>query len=341
MLASDLHVHLDGSLRDETLVALSRDAGLIPATADGDEFVRRLRFRPGMSLSSCLSRFDITVGLLQTRRALARVARELMCDSYRDGVRHAEIRFCPTLHTREGLSEGDALTAVLQGIDQGVGQALASAPADRLSARVVVSVLQGMTEEEASALVDLAVGFADLGVVGVDLAGDEALFDAAPYARPFARAADAGLGVTVHAGESGDAGNVAAAVETLGADRIGHGVSAASHADTMSLLADRNVAVEVCLSSNLHTGATASLAAHPLGALVGAGVPVALATDNRFFSGTSLSHEYELAVSETGASLDLIARSVLTSADAAFLPDDDRAALHELYGSSLEPARSE
>jgi adenosine deaminase len=341
MLASDLHVHLDGSLRDDTLVALSRDAGLIPATGDGDEFARRLRFRPGMSLSSCLSRFDVTVGLLQTRRALERVARELVCDSYLDGVRHAEIRFCPALHTREGLPEGDALTAVLRGIEQGVGEALASAPADRLSARVVISVLEGMSEEEARALVDLAIGFADLGVVGVDLAGDEALFDAARYARPFARAADAGLGVTVHAGEGGDAGNVAAAVEVLGADRIGHGVGAASHPDTMSLLADRNVAVEVCLSSNLHTGAVESIGAHPLCTLVEAGVPVALATDNRFFSATSLSHEYELAISEAGASPEVVARSVLTGASAAFLPDDDRAALHELYGSSLGPARSE
>ncbi len=251
------------------------------------------------------------------------------------------IRFCPALHTREGLSRSDAVTAVLRGIEQGVGEALASAPADRLSARVVISVLEGMSEEEAGALVDLAIGFADLGVLGVDLAGDEALFDAARYARPFARAADAGLGVTVHAGEGGNAGNVAAAVQILGADRIGHGVGAASDPGTMSLLADRDVAVEVCLSSNLHTGAVGSLGAHPLCTLVEAGVPVALATDNRFFSGTSLSHEYELAISETGASQELVARSVLTSANAAFLPDDDRAALYELYGSSLGPARSE
>ena len=340
MLASDLHVHLDGSLRSDTLVALSRDAGLIPATGDAEEFTRRLRFRPGLSLASCLTRFDITVGLLQTRRALERVARELGCDCYLDGVRHPEIRFCPALHTREGLSLDDAVMSVLRGAEQGIGEALASAPVDRMSTRVVISVLEGMSEEEAGALVDLAIGLADFGVTGVDLAGDEALFDPALYARPFARAADAGLGVTVHAGEGGDAGNVAAAVEVLRADRIGHGVSAASDPGTMSLLVDRGVVVEVCLSSNLHTGAVESLGAHPLVKLVDAGVPVALATDNRFFSDTSLSHEYELAVSEAGASLEQIERSVLVSADAAFLPDDDRAALRELYRASLGPARS-
>ncbi|MCK4408921.1 MAG: adenosine deaminase [Candidatus Eisenbacteria sp.] len=341
MLASDLHVHLDGSLRDDTLVALSRHAGLIPATADAEQFIRRLRFRPGMSLASCLSRFDVTVGLLQTRRALERVARELVSDCYVDGVRHAEIRFCPVLHTREGLSSDDAVMSVLGGAEQGVGEAPASAPADRMSARVIISVLEGMSEEEAGALVDLAIGLADFGVAGVDLAGDEALFDPARYARPFARARDAGLGVTVHAGEGGDAANVAAAVEILRANRIGHGVSAASDPGTMSLLVDRGIAVEVCLSSNLHTGAVESLGAHPLCRLVDAGVPVALATDNRFFSDTSLSHEYKLAVNEAGASMELIERSVLVSADAAFLPDDDRAALRELYRASLGPASAE
>jgi len=341
MLASDLHVHLDGSLRSDTLVALSRDAGLIPATGDADEFTRRLRFRPGMSLASCLTRFDVTVGLLQTRRALERVARELVCDCYLDGVRHAEIRFCPALHTREGLSLDDAVMSVLRGAEQGVGEALASARVHRMSTRVVISILEGMSEEEAGALVDLAIGLTDFGVAGVDLAGDEALFDAARYARPFARAADAGLGVTVHAGEGGDPGNVAAAVRYLRAVRIGHGVSAASDPGTMSLLADRGVVVEVCLSSNLHTGAVESLGTHPLVRLLDAGVPVALATDNRFFSGTSLSHEYELAVSEAGASQEQMERSVLVSADAAFLPDDDRAALRELYRVSLGPAWSE
>ena len=341
MLASDLHVHLDGSLRDETLVALSRDAGLIPATADADEFVRRLRFRPGASLRSCLTRFDITVGLLQTRRALERVARELVCDCYLDGVRHTEMRFCPVLHTRKGLSSDDAVMSVLRGTEQGIGEALASAPADWMSTRVIISVLQGMSEEEARELADLAIGLVDFGVAGVDLAGDEALFDPARYGRSFARAAEAGLGVTVHAGESGNAGNVVAAVEILHADRIGHGVSAASDTGTMALLADRGIAVEVCLSSNIHTGAVESLGGHPLVRLADAGVPVALATDNRFFSATSLSHEYELAVNEAGASRELIAQSVLRSADAAFLADDDRATLRELYRVSLGSASAE
>jgi adenosine deaminase len=215
-----------------------------------------------------------------------------------------------------------------------MGEAVSGTSGEWMSARAIVSVLEGMSEEEAGELVNLAIGFADSWVAGVDLAGDEALFDASRYARPFARASDAGLGVTVHAGEGSDAANVADAVEVLGADRIGHGVSAASDQGVMALLAERGTTVEVCLSSNVHTGAVESIEEHPFTVLSEAGVPVALATDNTFFSGTTLSREYELAAG-AGASPDVIAGSVLASADAAFLPDDDRAALRRLYASSL------
>jgi len=341
MLASDLHVHLDGSLRESTLVALAREVGLAPSSDDGSEFARRLRFSPGMSLTSCLSRFEVTVGLLQTKRALERVAAELVADCYLDGVRHAELRFCPALHTREGLSQADAVTAVMSGLQVGTAQATASAPGDRMSAVVVVSVLEGMSEEQTGELVDLAIRFADSGVAGVDLAGDEALFDPERHARPFSRASDAGLGVTVHAGEGGDASNVVAAVEELGANRIGHGVSASTDAGAMALLADRNVAVEICLSSNLHTGAVESLASHPLCVLANAGVPVVLATDNRFFSNTTLSHEYELAGAEAGAGAEILLGSIRTSAEAAFLPNDQRSVLRELYTGSADDSGEE
>jgi adenosine deaminase len=172
-------------------------------------------------------------------------------------------------------------------------------------------------------------------VVAVDLAGDESLFDADRYEAPLHRASDAGLFVTVHAGEGCDHSHVVAAVERLRANRIGHGVSAATDPATMALLADRGVAVEVCLSSNLHTGSVSSLAEHPLCTLARAGVPVAVCTDNRFFSDTTLSAEYELASSEAGAGSEVIRGSVLASAEHAFLPESERTRLRELYAASL------
>jgi len=339
MLASDLHVHLDGSIREDTLVSMARAAGVLASTSDAEEFLSRLRFRQGMTLASCLERFEVTVGLLQTPKSLVRVSRELVFDCYRDGVRHVEIRFCPALHTKEGLSMGDAVEAVLEGAERGTADATRDAASEWLSSRVIVSVLEGMSEEEALELVNLAIGHSDSGVAAVDLAGDESLFDADRYERPLRRASDAGLFVTVHAGEGGDPSHVAIAVDRLRASRIGHGVAAAEDPETMALLADRGVAVEVCLSSNLHTGAVASLAEHPLCSLARAGVPVAISTDNRFFSNTTLSAEYELASSEAGAGTEVVRGSVLASAEHAFLPESDRARLRALYAASLGDKR--
>jgi adenosine deaminase len=335
MLASDLHVHLDGSIRDGTLISMAREAGLVPTSAGDEEFLSRLRFCPGMSLASCLDRFGVTVGLLQTRRSLARVARELVCDCYLDGVRHLEIRFCPALHTRESLDAARAVEAVLEGTEEGVSQALRGACGEWLSARVVLAILQGMPEDLAESLVDIALGYRSSGVAGVDLAGDEALFNAVVYEKPLRRASDSGLFVTVHAGEGPDASHVLEAVTKLGASRVGHGVAAASDAGVVSLLAERGIAVEICLSSNLHTGAVASLDEHPLIGLSEAGVPVVICTDNRFFSSTTLSREYDLASSEVGAGRDVIERSVLASAECAFLPSDERERLSEIYSASL------
>lgn len=288
-----------------------------------------------MSLSSCLDKFQVTVGLLQSPAALSRVASELVRDCYMDGVRHVEVRFCPTLHTRGGMSPDEAVEAVLGGAETGVSEATSGAPDDRMSARVIVSVLEGMTSEDAGALVDLAARYSDSGVAGVDLAGDEALFDADRYERAFTRAADAGLGVTVHAGEGRDAAHVRDAITRLHADRIGHGVSAASDPEVVTLLADNDVTVEVCLSSNLHTGAVGSLAEHPLQALNDAGVPVVICTDNTFFSATTLSREYELARSCAGAASDTVAASLMRGAEAAFLPEPARAELGRLYSAGL------
>ncbi len=335
MLASDLHVHLDGSLREDTLVELAVDRGLWPGSLPADELLDGLRFRPGMSLPSCLARFETTTSLLQTASSLARAASELVRDGYLDGVRHSEIRLCPPLHGGSGLGHEEALDAVLRGIDEGVALALAGASDDRLTAAVVVTVLEGMTEDEALDLVDLASRYAGSGVCGVDLAGDESLFDAERYRRAFARAADAGLGIAVHAGEGHDPVHIEEAVEILGARRIGHGTTALADPRVVALLVERGVTLEVCVTSNVHTGSIDGFAGHPLPGLLAAGVRVALATDNRFFSSTTLSREYALVSEELGVGRADIERMVLESASSAFLPKADRAKLVEIYAASL------
>jgi adenosine deaminase len=334
MLASDLHVHLDGSLRETTIAELARSQGAWPDGFADPTYASRLRFRDGMTLPECLGRFEATVGLLQSAETLSRVACELVEDSHLDGAHHIEVRVCPTLHTRAGLSPDGVVESVLSGLERGAARAAQASPGDRASARVVVTILEGMTDDAAASLVALAARHAG-GVSGIDLAGNEALFDAGRYRRAFSMARDAGLGLVVHAGEGHAPDHIRSAVTELGAQRIGHGTSAARDPAVMSLLAERAVTVEVCLSSNVHTGAVESIGRHPLRTLLANGVRAALATDNRFFSSTTLSREYDLAREHLGIGDGDAAALVMESARAAFLPDDERRSLAALYAESL------
>ena len=336
MLAADLHVHLDGSLRASTLAEFARDRGMYPRDASDAELTSGLVFEQGMSLTACLRRFEATVGLLQSAGALTRVAAELIEDCYSDGVRHAEIRLCPLLHTREGLRPEEALEAVLTGIEHGTSSCSTGRPPEWMSGRVVIAVLEDMGESESSSLIDLALRYADRGVVGVDLAGDESLFRPECFETHFARARDAGLGVTIHAGESGGPEHVGDAVRALGADRVGHGTSAPRDPAVLALLAERGITVECCVTSNVHTGAIARYEDHPLPVFLDAGVRVVLATDNRFFSQTSLSREYDIAAELLGVGRSALERVALESASASFLPRNERAELERLITSSIE-----
>jgi adenosine deaminase len=339
VLASDLHVHLDGSLRASTLVELARERGVCPADAADGEYAEALRFRPGMSLGACLERFAVTTALLDAVRPLERVATELVEDAYLDGVRHTEVRLCPYLHTRGGLAPEAVVEAVVAGLERGAALCAAGSAGVFGSSGVVVTILEGMGEAEATALADLALRYSDLGVVGLDLAGDEALFDAAPYRGAFARARDAGLGITVHAGEGHPASNVRDAVRVLGARRIGHGTSAAQDRRVLDLLAGERVTIECCITSNVHTGAIASVEEHPLRAFLAAGVPAVLATDNTFFSRTSLSREYDIASERLALERRDLERMAIESARSAFASEEDRGKLARLYAASVEAGR--
>jgi len=334
MLTTDLHVHLDGSLRDSTLLELARSHGVCPSDEDGDAFVAGLTFEEGMTLQSCLDRFTATVGLLQSRAALCRAADELVRDCYLDGVRHAEIRFCPLLHTRAGLDVNEALEAVVAGIDRGVAACQRGSDDEWMSAGVIVSILEGSTENDAKLLCDLAIHHAGSGVLGIDLAGDESLFDAKRYRSTFMLARAAGLGVTVHAGEGCEPSHIRDAVLKLGADRIGHGTSAARDMSVVELLAKSGTAVECCLTSNLHTGAIASLAEHPLPLFLKEGVRATLATDNRFFSRTTVSGEYDLAAEALGIEREDLVRMAVEGGRSSFLESGERGRLVEVLSES-------
>jgi adenosine deaminase len=274
---SDLHRHLDGSLRETTLRELAADLGI--------EVPTHLRFSPGMGLAAALRSFDLTLAVLQTPAAVRRVADEICADAAREGVATLEIRFAPQLH------EGASVEAIVDAAAEGV--------AGRAGL-----VLCGLFGEDPSVLDSLvAVARSCRAVVGIDLAGGPSPAHShrlRDYAHPFSLARDAGLGRTVHAGEGRPPSEIREAVERLHAQRIGHGTTLADDPAVLALARERGVTVEACLTSNLHTGAVPDLSAHPLPRLLRDGVRVTVCTDNTLFSGVDAPGEYRLAASLPG-----------------------------------------
>ncbi len=292
---ADLHRHLDGSLRQQTVRELADQLGR--------EVPTDLPFFAGMGLEQALARFAFTLTLLQEPVQVRRVAREICEDAGAEGVTTLEIRFAPQLHG--GASMDAIVDAALAGIDGRAGLLLCG--------------LYGEPPELLEQLVD--IGSARPGVVGLDLAGGPApghSWGMADYARPFRRAADLGLGTTVHAGEGRPPAEIRVAIEQLGAQRIGHGTTLLEDPAVLDLVLERGTTIEACPTSNLHVGAIASVDEHPLPRWLEAGVKVCVCTDNTLLSAVDAGEELRRAGAIPGMNETLLERVVATGHEAAF-----------------------
>jgi adenosine deaminase len=262
------------------------------ATEQGLDLKRPLRLTAPEDCPSqavYITYFDDAIAVLQTARALERAALELAIDSAEDNIDYLEVRWAPRLHLRKGLRVPDVIEAVLAG--------LAAAP---LRAVAIVCAMRHHAPEDNVELAKLAGHFAGRGVVGFDLAGDEIRYPAAPHRPAFEAARAAGLRLTCHAGEAGEPSNVEEALN-LGVERIAHGVIGARDPRIVERIRSEGVALDLCPTANWRCKAVASLAEHPLPALVRAGVRCTISTDSRTVAATTLSREFELA-SEMGLS---------------------------------------
>ena len=290
---ADLHRHIDGSLREQTLRELAAAAGV--------EVPPDLRFTPGIGLEEGLARFRVTVGALQRADALRRVASEICEDAAREGVTTLELRFAPQLH---GAIE-PAIDAVLDGVAGRAG--------------VLLCALYGEPPELVEAMV--RAGAARSGVVGIDLAGGPSAshgFRLSDYAAPFRLAAELGLGRTVHAGEGRPPSEIRTAIEVLGAQRIGHGTTLLGDPAVVDLVLERGVAIEACVTSNLQTGVIPRIADHPLPRWLELGVRACICTDNTLLSDVDSIEEHARARSIPGMTDELIARAIANGHAAAF-----------------------
>jgi adenosine deaminase len=328
-----LHDHLDGGLRPGTVIDLAREAGYADLpTMDPEELGRWFRIGADRkSLELYLDGFTHTVAVMQTPDAIERVAAECAEDLAADGVVYAEVRYAPELSTQEGLSLDEVVRAWLAGLRRGAQAAAATGrPID---VRAIVTAMRQFARSVEIA--ELSVRHRDDGVVGFDIAGPEAGFPPSRHLDAFQLIHHANFHVTIHAGEAFGLPSIWEALQWCGAERLGHGVrivdDVAVDADghvTMGRLAsyvrDRRVPLEMCPTSNVHTGAVPSIARHPIDLLRRLRFRVTVNTDNRLMSGVSMSSEMALLAETFGFGLDEMQWLTLNAMKSSFAPFDQR-----------------
>jgi adenosine deaminase len=323
-----LHEHLDGVLRPKTIVELARSVryGQLP-TEDPEELARW--FHQGAnqgSLPKYLEGFTHTIAVMQTEEALERAAYEQSEDLSRDGVVYFETRFAPIFHTRMGLSHQQVVFATLKGLERGRQDF-------GISSGLIICAMRNM--DVSLEMAELAVDFRERGVVGFDLAGEEGGYPPKKHVDAFHYIQRQNFNITIHAGEGFGKESIWQAIQYCGAHRIGHGTrliddiavvngKAVKLGDLAQYVLDKRIPLEICLLSNVHTGAARSLEEHPFKILYQEKFRVTLNTDNRLMSDTTMTKEFEAARDTFCLSIEDFEKLTINAMKSAFLPYDRR-----------------
>ena len=327
-----LHDHLDGGLRPATVVELADRVGYraLPTT-DADKLAAWFRESADSgSLERYLETFAHTVGVMQTAEGLTRVARECVEDLAADGVVYAEVRWAPEQHVEGGLRLPEVVEAVLTGLAE--GEKLAAASGNRIRVGAIATAMRHAARS--LEIAELAVRYRDEGVVGFDIAGAEAGFPPSRHLDAFEYVRRENFHFTIHAGEAFGLPSIWQALQWCGADRLGHGVRIVDDITASGKLGrlaayvrDKRIPLEMCPSSNVQTGAAASIAEHPIGLLRRLHFRVTVNTDNRLMSDTSMSREMALLADAFGYSWADLQWFTINAMKSAFIGFDDRLAI--------------
>ncbi|MCP4537393.1 MAG: adenosine deaminase [Chloroflexi bacterium] len=327
----DLHRHLEGSLRLETLSEIAQEHGIDLPSYD-IEYLRRFATvttdeRPDFRLF--LAKFTFLRRFYPTQAAIERVAYEAVADAATDNIKYFELRFNPVaLARQQDFSLDKVVSWVCDAVDR--------AQQDHdIVTKLILQIDRRGSLDMASQITDIAVAHRDAGVVGLDLAGYEVGYPARRFADIFQRAKREGLGITVHAGEEGGAENVREAIELLEAQRIGHGVRSIENSDVIHLVRGHGVTLEVCPTSNLQTAVVRRFWHHPLTDLLALNLRVTLNTDDPSISDTTLTDEYMTAMLAMGVTLDQIKHMILTGLAGSFQTPDERKQLAQWFQQEL------
>ncbi|HXY48782.1 MAG TPA: adenosine deaminase [Terriglobales bacterium] len=323
-----LHEHLDGVLRPQTVIELAESVRY-PELPTRDPAALAQWFYRGAnqgSLAKYLEGFAHTIAVMQTEEALERVAYEQAEDLSKDGVVYFETRFAPVFHTRRGLSHQQVVSAVLRGLERGRQDF-------GIRSGLILCAMRNMNVSLEMA--ELAVDFRQRGVVGFDLAGEEGGYPPKKHVEAFHYIQRENFNITIHAGEGFGKESIWQAIQYCGAHRIGHATRlidditvvdgrSVKLGDLAQYVLDKRIPLEICLLSNVHTGATPSLEQHPFRILYQEKFRVTLNTDNRLMSNTSMTREFEVAAETFGLTLDDFEKISINAMKSAFLPYGQR-----------------
>ena len=310
----ELHCHLDGSLRIETILDLAQRQNVSLPSYDASGLTKILTIgKKRGSLEDYIARFDITLSVMQTPDSLKRIAYELIEDVAAENIRYIEIRYSPILHTSNGMTLDEAIFSVRDGLKKGEKDF-------GVRSGIIVCGIRHISPEASLKLADLCVRFKNKGVVGFDLAGAEENFPAKDHREAFYMILNHNINATIHAGEAFGPTSIHQAIHYCGAHRIGHGTRLKEDKDLMRYVNNHRIPLEICLTSNWHTFSVRSLKHHPMRYYYDQGIRVTLNTDNRLMSNTTLTKEFGLARDLFGFTLHDFREVTIVAMKSAFLP---------------------
>lgn len=330
----ELHRHLEGSLRVPTMMEIVRAHDLDVKNTGYLRPLVQVEHEDPYTFENFLSKFGTLRLFYKSPEIIKRITEEAIEDAAEDNIRYLELRFTPVALARaEGFPMGRVVDWVIESVKE-------TASRYEILVQLIVSVNRHENIRQARKVLEVALDRMDRGIVGIDLAGNEAEFSAKPFQDLFLAARRAGLKITIHAGEWGGAENVRQAIEDLGAERIGHGIRVMEDPSTVALARERGTLFEVCVTSNHHSGVVGELSDHPIRRMIEAGLNVTINTDDPSISRISLSSEYQTIHEQFGMPLKVLEERIQAAVAGAFIPLELRRRLSAKIRDDFQAALS-